>query len=91
MAVASALGILIAEGLSRLIPSPVDVLLPEMDGHPELNHRIKPYSAGHDFLGFRNQSVPTTAPSVAIGDSMTYGVAASHRDSWPRQLERLTE
>ena len=86
---ASALGIVVAEGLTRLVLPPVDFLLPEMEGHVELNHRISPYSAGHDALGFRNESVPEKVSVVAIGDSMTYGVAASHRDSWPRQLQRL--
>ena len=86
---AFALGIVVMEGLSRLVLSPVDFLLPEMEAHAELNHRISPYSAGHDSLGFRNESVPEKVSVVAIGDSMTYGVAASHRDSWPRQLQRL--
>lgn len=89
--IAVAFSVLAAEGASRLFLSPVDFLLPEMEGHAELNHRIRPYSAGHDLLGFRNDSVPERSPILAIGDSMTYGVAASHRDAWPRQLERLLE
>ncbi|MBX3707339.1 MAG: SGNH/GDSL hydrolase family protein [Pseudomonadales bacterium] len=89
VSMAATAAILAAEGVSRLVLSPVDFLLPDMQGHVELNHRIKPYSAGHDLLGFRNESVPEKVPIIAIGDSMTYGVAASHRDAWPRQLERL--
>lgn len=89
--VAVAIATFSAEGISRLILSPIDFLLPEMQGHAELNHRISPYSAGHDLLGFRNESVRERAPIIAIGDSMTYGVAASHSDAWPMQLGRLLE
>lgn len=89
MVLASALGIVVAEGLTRLVLPPVDFLMPEIEGHAELNHRISPHSAGHDALGFRNESVPKKVSVVAIGDSMTYGMSASHRDSWPRQLQRL--
>jgi len=45
--------------------------------------------AGYDKLGFRNREVPTTADIVAIGDSQTYGNAATMEDSWPYALGRI--
>ncbi|MGA9142879.1 MAG: hypothetical protein WB007_03875 [Candidatus Acidiferrales bacterium] len=44
---------------------------------------------GFDALGFRNRSVPKTADIVAIGDSQTYGNAATMDDSWPYALGRM--
>ncbi len=88
IAIATIIAVVLAEGAARLFLDPVDFLLPEMEVHSALNHRIRANSAGHDMLGFRNSRVAKEAPIVAIGDSMTYGVAASHNGSWPRQLER---
>jgi hypothetical protein len=43
----------------------------------------------HDTKGFRNPSIPATAPIVALGDSNTYGWGVKAHDAWPRQLERM--
>ncbi len=45
--------------------------------------------AGFDTLGFRNRQVPTKADIIAIGDSQTYGNAATMEDSWPYALGRM--
>ncbi len=55
---------------------------------PVLRVRGSAFAPGHDANGFRNPSVPDRADILAIGDSMTYGYAASPQESWPRQLER---
>jgi hypothetical protein len=55
-----------------------------------LGHRMSPYYPGNDAWGFRNPAVPDRCDILAIGDSMTYGFAASPENSWPRQLEKLT-
>jgi hypothetical protein len=55
-----------------------------------LGHRMSPYYPGNDEWGFRNTAVPERCEILAIGDSMTYGFAATPENSWPRQLERLT-
>jgi hypothetical protein len=45
--------------------------------------------AGFDKLGFRNRQVPTKADIIAIGDSQTYGNAATMENSWPYALGRM--
>jgi hypothetical protein len=55
-----------------------------------LGHRMSPYYPGNDSQGFRNPSVPERCDILTIGDSFTYGFAATPENSWPRQLERLT-
>src|SRR5262245_48740245 len=80
----------ISEAVLRLLFEPVDYLRPYTVDDRILGHKVEPYSAGHDAWGFRNKSVPTKADIVAIGDSQTYGVAASAANSWPAVLQRLT-
>jgi hypothetical protein len=55
-----------------------------------LGHRMSPYYPGNDAWGFRNQAVPEHCDILAVGDSMTYGYAATPAKSWPRQLEQLS-
>lgn len=57
---------------------------------PELGKRMTPNAAGHDANGFRNDSVPTRADIVAIGDSQTWGVNVDRQDAWPQQLAKLS-
>lgn len=57
---------------------------------PILGVRGSAYAPGHDANGFRNPRLPDRVDVLAVGDSMTYGYAASPEESWPRQLERLT-
>src|SRR5688572_18575094 len=78
----------LAEGLMRLVFEPVDFLSPYMVVDNVLRHRVEPHSGGHDVWGFRNKSVPSRADIVAIGDSLTYGVAAPATHSWPAALGR---
>jgi hypothetical protein len=55
-----------------------------------LGYRVPPNTPGHDSLGFRNQSVPTQADIVAIGDSQTWGNNVSRDDAWPQVLGRIS-
>jgi hypothetical protein len=55
-----------------------------------LGVRPNPNFPGHDRKGFRNPSVPDKAEIVALGDSQTYGIGVESKDTWPKQLESLT-
>jgi lysophospholipase L1-like esterase len=87
--VSSALAVLLAEGVLRLVLNPADFLHATLVDDPVLGHRIEPLTTGHDALGFRNREVPAQASVVAIGDSFTYGVSAPRDGSWPHQLAGL--
>lgn len=78
-----------AEALSRVILDPVDYLNPILVPDDFLNHRIDGYTGGHDEWGFRNIRRPQTADIVCIGDSLTYGVSAQAKESWPAVLGKL--
>ncbi|ETW93845.1 MAG: hypothetical protein ETSY1_37490, partial [Candidatus Entotheonella factor] len=80
----------LAESLLRVTVAPVNYLRPKVVPDDILNHKIPPYSGGHDAWGFRNPSVPTTADIVTIGDSMTYGTLATATHSWPSRLQTYT-
>lgn len=80
----------IAEIGARMVLDPVDYLLPSIVEDPYLNHRVASGSGGHDEWGFRNYERPERAEIVAIGDSMTYGMAAHADESWPAVLSELT-
>lgn len=84
-------GLVLSELLLRLILNPVDYLEPDIIGDSTYGHTIKPYSAGHDGWGFRNESIPDKADIVAIGDSQTYGNGATASKSWPSILENKTK
>jgi hypothetical protein len=85
-----AVSVLAAEALSRFVVDPVDYLLPRLTSDDFLLHRVEGYSGGHDAWGFRNYQKPETADIVCIGDSMTYGISAQARDSWPAALGRIS-
>ena len=74
----------------RFMVEPVDYLMPTIMDDPRLGHRVGENSGGHDEWGFRNYSRPETVDIVAIGDSMTYGIAAKSVESWPAKLEELS-
>lgn len=78
-----------AELLARTVFDPVDYLLPRVVHDDFLFNRIEGYSGGHDAWGFRNPKKPEAADIVCIGDSMTYGISAPARDSWPAVLGQL--
>jgi hypothetical protein len=85
------IGLLLCEFGSRLVLNPADYLSVGMVKDPIFGAIPAPTArAGFDALGFRNRSVPKTADIVAIGDSQTYGNAATMDDSWPYVLGRLT-
>lgn len=54
---------------------------------PVVGYRVSPYFAGHDRNGYRNAEVPQRTDVLAIGDSMTYGFAASADGAWPQRLQ----
>jgi lysophospholipase L1-like esterase len=83
--------IALAEGVCRVVFDPVDFLLPKLVNDEWLGHRIPPNSGGHDALGFRNLDVPEVAKIVAFGDSQTYGISATQKNSWPAQLAGKTK
>jgi lysophospholipase L1-like esterase len=89
MALSSVVALLLAEVGMRFAVNPADFLQAKMLEDAVLNHRIAPFTTGHDALGFRNADVPERAHIVAIGDSLTYGVGAPREASWPHQLGML--
>lgn len=82
---------ILAELALRLVLHPVDFVQPTLIDDAVLNHRIAPGTGGHDALGYRNYRVPDQANIIAVGDSMTYGVAATFESSWPNQLAGITK
>jgi lysophospholipase L1-like esterase len=79
-----------AEGICRIVLDSVDYLKPYKVRDPILGHKLKPNSGGHDAWGYRNKFVPSTADIVTIGDSQTYGLNATVKNSWPGVLQQLT-
>lgn len=77
------------EALSPYFLDPVDFLNPTLIPDDFLGHRIAAYTGGHDQWGFRNKKRPETVHIVCIGDSMTYGVSAQARESWPAVLATM--
>ncbi len=82
--------LLVAEGISRAVFDPIDFLKPSRVPDDILRYKLAPGTGAHDRWGFRNRSVPIKADVVAIGDSHTYGISATAKDSWPAQLAALT-
>lgn len=82
--------LLLMEVAVRQVVDPVDYLLPTVVQHPNLGHNVAEGTGGHDDWGFRNRERPNRAQIVAIGDSMTYGIAARAQESWPAVLQELT-
>jgi len=83
-------GLGLMEFATRVFFDPVDFLLPRLVADSFLGHKIEPGSGGHDEWGFRNKVRPEAAEIVAIGDSMTYGIAATSDGAWPSQLQQLS-
>ncbi|MGR5522237.1 SGNH/GDSL hydrolase family protein [Vibrio sp. PNB22_4_2] len=78
--------ILLFECVLRLLYPPHNFLTPNVSHHESLGYHIKPFHAGHDAWGFRNQTIPAEVDTVVIGDSFAYGVSVSARDAWPEVL-----
>jgi hypothetical protein len=89
LSVSFVLCVLAAELVARVMFDPVDYLNPTLVDDEFLNHRIEGYTGGHDDWGFRNARRPETVDIVCIGDSMTYGMTALSRESWPAVLAKL--
>jgi len=58
---------------------------------PQYGRIPNPRFPGHDANGFRNPIALTKADCVTIGDSFTYGCRVRPNQSWPSQLQRLTD
>ena len=84
-----AVSVTAAELAARIFLDPVDYIKPTLVADAFLNHRVVGNTNGHDVWGFRNREVPSGTNIVCIGHSMTYGVAARARDSWPAALARM--
>lgn len=82
--------LLLFEAGLRLVREPMDFLKPKLEPHPVLGFRVVNGTGGHDAWGFRNHGVPEQADIVAIGDSQTWGVAATSDTSRPAWLARKT-
>jgi hypothetical protein len=90
---ASALASLVlGEIVVRMILRPSDYLSVEMVRDEVLGAvpSTNTIAGGLDKWGFRNPDVPDTVGVVAIGDSHTYGNAATMADSWPYAFARLS-
>lgn len=91
LAVSLVVGLLLCEGLARVILHSADFLSIEPVGDKILG--MVPSAAtqaGYDAWGFRNPRVPEQAELVAVGDSHTYGNTARMEDSWPIVLGHLS-
>ena len=84
------LTVFIFEVALRFVWDPMDYLVPTLINDPDTGYRIEPGTAGTDDWGYRNQSVPEQVDVVALGDSMTWGHAASVSGTWPAAYARLT-
>jgi len=92
LVVSGVLTLLLCELGARIALNSANYLSVEMV-HDELLGAVTPPAAASgrfDAWGYRNPEVPRTADIVAIGDSHTYGNAATMEDSWPYVLGRLS-
>ncbi len=71
--------------LSPTGPPPINMIIKDK----RLGHRPNPAYPEHDDWGFRNREVPKRAFLVVLGDSQTYGVGVSRKQTWPQQLGRF--
>jgi lysophospholipase L1-like esterase len=83
------ISLILGEAVVRMVFDRVDYLEAYLVDDDIVGHKIAARSAGHDFWGFRNKSVPASAKIVAIGDSQTYGISATAKNSWPAQLQKI--
>jgi hypothetical protein len=92
VACAVLVGLLIAEIAARTALNPADYLSVELEHDDVLGAVPSRQTAGGAFdnWGFRNLVVPEAADIVAIGDSHTYGNAATMSESWPYVVASLT-
>jgi hypothetical protein len=84
-----AVGLLICEGIVRLIRPASDIFPANPAADPILGIRLLPFQSGHDAKGFRNSSADGNFPIICIGDSMIYGIGVPRKYAIPQQLSRL--
>jgi SGNH hydrolase-like domain, acetyltransferase AlgX len=84
--------LLIAEFAARAALNPADYLSVELQQDDILGAvpSARTAAGAFDSWGFRNLGVPESADIVAIGDSHTYGNAATMKESWPYVLAGVT-
>ncbi|MFO1305249.1 MAG: hypothetical protein U1F54_16080 [Burkholderiales bacterium] len=83
--------LLVGEFAARRFLNPADYLSVEMVDDEILGATPKTGSVSQfDKWGFRNPDVPVSTDIVAIGDSHTFGNAATMEDAWPSILARLS-
>ena len=87
-AVAVSVGLLLCEVGARFVLNVADYLSVTVADDPVLGMAIPPGSPGFDEWGFRNASVPSSAAVVTVGDSHTFGNAATMDEAWPSVLSR---
>lgn len=83
-------GLLISEGITRLVRPASDIFPADPTPDPILGHRLQPYQSGHDKNGFRNQTAAGSFSLVFIGDSMTYGNGVPRDSAIPQKLGKVT-
>lgn len=76
--------------VNQILSPPGTSNIPYTMPDDRLGVRPNPNFPGHDRKGFRNPSVPNRAEIVVLGDSQTYGISVESQDTWPRQLESMT-
>ena len=82
-------GLMICEGITRLIRPASDIFPAQPAIDPLLGHRILPFQSGHDARGFRNADAAGDFPVVCIGDSQMYGAGIARESAIPQQLGRM--
>lgn len=83
------IGLLICEGIVRLIRPASDIFPADPASDPILGIRLLPFQTGHDAKGFRNSTAAGHFSIVCIGDSMIYGMGVPRRYAIPQQLSQL--
>jgi hypothetical protein len=87
-----AVTLVLCEVVARIVLNPADYLSVAMVHDDVLGAAVPASAVSHQFdaWGFRNPAVPARVDIVAIGDSHTFGNAATMDDSWPYVLGRLS-
>lgn len=83
------IGLLLCEGIVRLIRPASDIFPTAPTSDPLLGIRLLPLQSGHDAKGFRNTTAAGYFPIVCIGDSVIYGNRVPRKYAIPQQLSRL--
>jgi len=82
-------GLLLCEVLARFTYSASDFMPAQPATDPVLGHRLRPFEAGHDARGLRNENAAGDFPVVCLGDSQMYGDGIPRKYTIPQQLSRI--